>query len=146
MVHALEEAHRLLTPDGLLVDIHPLPEAPTIEVRQGGKLLLSETYPSQSVEDYRQADRAIESAIERRLFAAPHRDLFEFLTYASSASELNDFFKKTGAYDHSPKDQAVEARKAELFTRVDQLIKSTGAAADVIFVERAQVAVLRPIA
>ena len=65
MVHALEEAHRLLTPDGLLVDIHPLPEAPTIEVRQGGKLLLSETYPSQSVEDYRQADRAIESAIER---------------------------------------------------------------------------------
>src|SRR3990170_5608186 len=128
MVHALEEAHRLLTPDGFLIDIHPVPEVPTIEVRQGGKLLLSEAYPAQSIEDYRQADRAIESTFERHLFAAPRRDHFDFLTYASSASELSDFFKKTGAYDQSPKDQTVEARKAELFTRVDQTIGSTGAA------------------
>jgi len=42
MVHALEEIQRLLRPDGSLIDIHPVLEAPLIEAYQGDRVLLAE--------------------------------------------------------------------------------------------------------
>ena len=45
MVHALEEIQRLLRPGGSLIDIHPFPEVPLIEVYQGGRVLFAEPQP-----------------------------------------------------------------------------------------------------
>lgn len=145
MVHALEEAHRLLKPDGGLIDIHPLPIPSIIKVRQGGRLVFSEPYPPQSIEDYRQADSAIELAIQRHLFVLERRGQFDFLTYASSASELNDFFATANAYDQSPKNEAVQARRANLLVRIDQMINAAGPGAEVVFHETARIASMKPI-
>ena len=42
MVHALEEIHRLLKPDGMLINIHPVPEGYFIKVIQGDRTLFAE--------------------------------------------------------------------------------------------------------
>ena len=69
MVHALEDIQRLLRPDGCLIDIHPVLEAPLIEVYQGVRVLFVEPYPGYDYEeDLRQAEDALAQIVQRRLF------------------------------------------------------------------------------
>jgi SAM-dependent methyltransferase len=42
MVHALEEIRRLLKPDGILVNLLPVPEGSFIEVHYDGRILFAE--------------------------------------------------------------------------------------------------------
>lgn len=59
MVHALEEIKRLLRPDASLIDIHPLREAPIIQVHSAGGVVFAE--PSSGYDyddDLRHADDA----------------------------------------------------------------------------------------
>jgi hypothetical protein len=144
MVHALEEAHRLLRPNGKLIDIHPLPEASLLKVYDAGRSVFSEPYPSQSTDDYRHADEAIGLMIERRLFILERRDTFDFLTHGPSAQALADFFAIANAYDQSPKDKGIQAQRAELIARADQVAGSS-LTSEVIFLEKAGIASLRPV-
>ena len=67
MVHALEEIHRLLRPNGILIDIHPFPQAPEVKVIQGDEVIFAE--PKRDIqdedEDVKQADRALAEVVER---------------------------------------------------------------------------------
>jgi hypothetical protein len=145
MVHALEQIHGLLKADGSLVDIHPVPDVAVIKVLNAGRQVFSEQYPSQSGEDFRAADRAIELILRRNLFHLERGTIFDFFTYASSASELNDFFATADAYDQRPQEGTVEARRAELFARVDQMIMTAGPGAELVYHERVRIARLKPI-
>ena len=63
MVHALEEIQRLLKPDGCLIDIHPIREAPLIRVYQGRNLLFAESDPGYDYDaDIRHAEEALENS------------------------------------------------------------------------------------
>lgn len=146
MVHALEEIHRLLRPDGYLIDIHPVLEAPLIEVHQGAKVVFAEPSPAYDYEeDLQQAERALAQIIQRRLFVLERSGEFDFLTYGSSIAELRDYWARAGAYDESPKDEAVTAREAELYVRVEKVMQAAGQGAEVVGHERGRIARLKPV-
>jgi SAM-dependent methyltransferase len=96
MVHALEEIHRLLRPDGILIDIHPAREAPLVEVHADGRIVATETYPRAHGDDIVQAEEALAEIVRRGIFAEEAVRGFEFMTYGSSVAELRSFFEKCG--------------------------------------------------
>ena len=145
MVHALEEIQRLLRPDGSLIDIHPVLEAPLIEAYQGGKVLFAEPVLFRDYEDDRQAEDALAQIVQRRLFVIERSSEFDFLTYGSSVAELRDFMTKANAYDERPKDEAVVAREAEQSARVEEIMQTAGGGAEVAYHERGRIARLRPM-
>ncbi len=145
MVHALEEIHRLLRPDGYLIDIHPVLGAPSIEVRRGAELLFAEAGPDYWVEDYRQADHALAQITQRHLFVVERSGEFDFLTYGSSVSELRDFLTEASAYESRPKEEAPVGWDADLTARVEAALQAAGEGAEVVYHERARIARLKPV-
>jgi hypothetical protein len=96
MVHALELIHKLLTPDGLLVDIHPPPEPPPILVRLGAaEHLVGWVRELDNYEEYAAADVALATAVQRRLFRWAERGTFTFTTYADTMTALRDHLAET---------------------------------------------------
>ena len=91
MVHALARIHSLLRPTGLLVDIHPTPEPPVIQVRVGkqihaaGWLREADDYV-----EYEEADRAIDEVIELGTFVLEQQGRFDFTTHAGTLKDLQD--------------------------------------------------------
>lgn len=145
MVHALEEIHRLLRPDGKLIDIHPVVEAPLIEVHQGGRVLFAQPNPDYSAEDYRQADNALAQAIRRRFFVVERSGQFDFMVYGSSVAELRDYIAEANAFEDGSKDEAAAAREAERVAQVEGIMQGAGEGAEVATHERAHIAWLRAI-
>ena len=144
MVHALQEIQRMLKPDGCLIDIHPVLEAPLIKVYQGSRIIFVEPDLSYDYEELRQAENALTQVLDRRLFVLERSSEFELITHASSVPELRDFSAKVGAYDDSPKDHAVEARVTELYGRVEEIRQAAGEKAEVSYHERARITRLNP--
>jgi hypothetical protein len=145
MVHALEGIKRLLRADGALVDIHPVLEAPLIEVRSGGAIRFAEPYPGYDYEeDLRHAEGSLDRVVQRGLFTIGRSREFDFLTYGSSVAELRDFIAEVGEYDDRPEDEAVIARKAELYARVDAVMRASGEEAEVVSHERGRMTRLVP--
>ena len=145
MVHTLEQIHRLLKPDGCLIDIHPILEAPLIKVYQGSMVLFVEPDPSYDYEsDLRQAEDALAEVAQRRLFVLERSTEFNLITYASSITEFRDFWAQAGAYDDSPKEGAVEARVTETDARVEAIMRTAAEGAEVAYHERARITRLNP--
>lgn len=146
MVHALEGIERLLRPDGSLIDIHPVLGAPLVEVHAGGGVAFAESSPSYDYEeDLRQAKAALARIVERGVFVTDRGHEFDFLTYGSSVAELRDFVAEAGAYDDRPEDDAVVARQAELYARIDEVMRASGDRVEVAFHEKARMARLTPV-
>jgi len=145
MVHALESIHRLLKSNGSLLDIHPVPDVALIQVLNAGKQVFSELYPSESGDDFRAADRAIDLIVERGLFRLDRSTVFDFLTHASSTSELKDFFATADAYDTRPPEGPVEARRALLYSRVDRPLETAGPGAELVYHEVVRLTHLMPV-
>jgi SAM-dependent methyltransferase len=147
MVHALMEIRRLLRPDGSLIDIHPVLEAPFVEVHSGDEVSFAEAHPGYEEydQDLHQAEDALAKIVERGMFALEASREFGCSTYGSSVTELRDFMAKTGAYDTRPVDESVAAREAEMYSRVEEIMKSCGEGAEVAYHERARMSLLTPI-
>ncbi len=144
MVHALEEIQRLLKPDGCLIEIHPVLEAPLIKVYQGSNVLFVEPYPGYCDEEDLRAEDARAQVVQRGLFVIERSGEFDLPTYGSSVPELRDYWAKIDAYDDSPKEEAVEARRTELYARVEEIMRTAGQGAEVALHERASIARLNP--
>ncbi|MBI4551683.1 MAG: hypothetical protein HY710_05405 [Candidatus Latescibacteria bacterium] len=93
MGHALEEIHRVLTPQGIVVDIHPnrpadtrnrLVARPQVYGMTGGRMILVGALQDRT-SHYRAADRTVQQALRQGLFillsseAFPHRYYFRTL-------------------------------------------------------------------
>jgi hypothetical protein len=145
MVHALESISRLLKAHGSLLDIHPVPDVARVKLINAGREVLSELYPSQSGEDFRAADRAIDLIVERGVFRLDRSSVFDFLTYASSASELKEFHASADAYDKRPLEDPVEERRAELYTRVDRTLEDAAPGTELVYHEVVRMTHLKPV-
>jgi hypothetical protein len=146
MVHALEEIRRLLTPDGYLIDIHPIREEPLVRIYQGSRLLFSESDPGYDYdESLQQADKALEDVVRRSLYRVEHQAEFEVVTYASSVSEMRDYWSQYSAFDDEAKDETITARQDEMFARADEIMRKA-LDAEITYHERARIARLIPIA
>jgi ubiquinone/menaquinone biosynthesis C-methylase UbiE len=66
MVHALREAHRVLTPSGVLVDVRPVIAPIVVEVVIATQAVWAKTIESYSApEDIAAADAAVQQAVSR---------------------------------------------------------------------------------
>jgi predicted SAM-dependent methyltransferase len=145
MVHALEEIHRLLKPDGLLIDIHPAPELTLIRVYDHGTVLLEEPLVDTADEEIIQAERALAEVADRGLFVVGMSHEFDCQTYASSVGELQDYLELMNAFDNSPVDEAAVLREQELAARVDKMLRKSGAGAEVAYYEKGKITRMRPV-
>ncbi len=147
MVHALEEIHRLLKPDGCLIAIRPDPLVSLIEVHTRGQVLFAEAVPvpAYDLDVISKAEQALVQVIQRGLFVVETSRAFEFLQYGSSTEELTDHFAWTNAFHEWPEDEAASLREVEVYARVAEIMPTAGEAARVASHERARIARLRPV-
>jgi hypothetical protein len=145
MVHALEQIRRLLKPDGILVNILPVPEGSFIEAVQNGKVLFSKRKRENWSEDVLEAEAALKQVFDRELFVLDQQEEFDFLTYGSSVSELRAYWEEQDGYEQPCDDEAHVARVEELYAQVDDVMQASGPGAEVVTHERARIARLRPV-
>jgi len=96
MVHALAQIHFLLKPDGILIDIHPTPEPPPIDVRLGADI--HRVGWVREVDDYCEyvaADEALATAVSRHLYTWQKQGTFAFTTYADTILDLRRHLAQT---------------------------------------------------
>jgi len=135
MVHALEKIHRLLKPDGRLIDIHPTSEPASIEVRLGAR-----TTPAgwlQETDDYieyEQADEALQRIVHGGWFSLEREGVFEFVTHADSLADLREFLAEEW------QDAIVDELTAG---RVDELLSTSDRDKEVILRESVRIARFR---
>jgi hypothetical protein len=96
MVHALEEVHRTLTPNGLLIDLRPVLERWPVEVawgtsyREVGRL----TDLPEGLSDDEAADRAMDEAARRGWFAFEQGERFSIFYSWDTANDLEQHLRE----------------------------------------------------
>ena len=145
MVHALEETRRLLKPDGVMVNILPVPEGYFIEVHHDGRLLFAERKRETLSEDILRAEAAIKLVLDRGLFVIDQKDEFDFLIYGSSVSEVRAYWEEQNAYEEEPKAKDILAREEYLYAQVEEIRDELGEGAEVVIRERVRIARLSPV-
>lgn len=147
MVHALEEIHRMLKPDGRLIDIHPMLEMPLIEGHQGDRILFVEPQQrsTDDIEIIGLAEEALAQIVQRDMFVIESSGSFDYLTYCPSTAELSDFLAKPSGVHETIKDEAEVAREAEQIARVEAIMQTAGEGAEIAFHEKGRIARLRPV-
>lgn len=114
MVHALEQIHDLLKPGGQLIDIHPNGELVEFHYELGeDKLFLGYMRETDDYIEYRQADEALETVLNRKLFHLDVAGEFEFRTYADSFGEMQDFLNENWSDAVITDEVITSARKLE---------------------------------
>jgi len=125
MVHALEIVHRLLSPSGFLIDIHPVAEHSAIELHHNGKIdQVGDLKVYQWCEDFGQADEALAEIVRRGTFTVEQKAVYVTLTYYDSPAEMGSSFKesilKFARADESVEEEVQQVE--ELTSRVEELL------------------------
>ncbi len=95
-MHALELAWRLLSPDGLLIDIHPTGDPPPVNaIILGKQLPLGKIDETDNFVEYPQASAALQNVIQRGIFELEGQNYFEFRTVSASLAEMRDYLSQT---------------------------------------------------
>ena len=96
MVHALEQIHFLLKPEGVLIDIHPIGEPPPIEVRLGADIhTVGWVREGDDYCEYVAATGALETAVSRNLYTWQKQGTFTYTVYADTILSLRDHLAET---------------------------------------------------
>ncbi len=91
MVHALKEAHRVLVPQGIMVDVRPLSVDVPLEILyEGGRESAGMIDTSPDIELDIAADNAIESILIGRIFIESSKEYFDFAYYWKTIHDLED--------------------------------------------------------
>ena len=147
MVHALEEIHRLLRPNGVLIDIHPVSEPSPIEIHQFGKVdLVGLLSVRQWCFEFEQADLALAEIIQRGRFTVERNALFDLPTHYTSAAELGTDLKEAVEVFARDAQAAVEPLPhiEALTARAEKLMQAAVSRAELIVHERTHISRLRP--
>ena len=144
MVHALEAVHRLLKPNGTLVDIRPHAEPSILEVAAGDQTLFAEPKREGDHEGVLDSDRAMDEILERKIFETVRGRDFEFFSYGSTAAELREFWDRYNDYEDTPIEEEHLSFEDKVYAKADEVRKDSGKDAEVIVHERVRIARLKP--
>jgi hypothetical protein len=145
MVHALEAIHRLLRPDGTLVDIRPHADPSILKVVAGNQTLFAEPKREGDHEGVLDSDHAMDEILERKVFAVERGRDFEFISYGSTAGELREFWDRYNDYEPTPKEQEQLAFEDKVYAKAEEIRKDSGNDAEVAIHERVRIARLKPV-
>ncbi|MFQ5943247.1 MAG: hypothetical protein ACE5JF_06815 [Anaerolineales bacterium] len=147
MVHALEEIHRLLRPEGKLIDIHPVPQPSTVQIIRDGEVMFAE--PKRDItdenEDVQHADQAIAEVLAREVFALERSDEFDFFSHARTVPELREFWDRYNDYSDTPKAESRLAQEEAVYARAEKTRQELGEEAEAAIHEITKIARLKPI-
>lgn len=91
MVHALKEAHRVLVPQGIMVDVRPLSVDIPLEILyEGGRESAGMIDTSPDIELDIAADHAIESILIEQIFIESSKEYFDFAYYWKTINEMEE--------------------------------------------------------
>ena len=98
MVHALKEAHRILVPKGIMIDVRPLSvDVPLEIIYKGGRESAGILDLSPDIDKDIAADRAIECVILDRIYKESYVEYFDFAYYWKTIKgmeeDLEDYWK-----------------------------------------------------
>jgi hypothetical protein len=148
MVHALEEIHRLLKPDGKLIDIHPVAEHSSVEIHQNGKIdLVGQLEVIQWCVDFEEADKALGEIIRRGVFTVEEKSNFDTLTYYDSAAEMGTALKESihkYVREGEPVDEEV-LQVETLAAQAEEILQAAGSSAELVLRERDHISRLKPM-
>ena len=134
MVHALEQIHGLVGPDGHLIDIHPDGEpVPLIRPLASGDKLIGYLKERDDYIEYRQTDEALETIVASGFFQVERAEAFEFYTYADSFDELKGFLEGNWSDAIIEDELAAQARRLERAHGIGEILLR----------ERARIALLK---
>jgi hypothetical protein len=145
MVHALEAIHRLLRPDGTLVDIRPHAEPSILKVVSGDQTLFAEPKREGDHEGVLDSDRAMDEILDRKMFEVERGRDFEFISYGSTAPELREFWDRYNDYEPTPKEQEQLTFEDKAYAKAEEIRKDSGDDAEVAIHERVRIARLKPV-
>jgi hypothetical protein len=92
MVDALREAHRVLGPSGVLIDVRPLVEPIEVGVMLGAQPVWTKTVEAYSApDDIAAADNAVQHAVSHEWIAFGTSLPFTFDIYCDNAAELRTY-------------------------------------------------------
>ena len=118
MVHALKKIHSWLVPAGTLLDIHPRPDLPPIDVQLANQtVLVGWLREADERIEYGQADQALATVIQNRLFSLVEGHLFTFAIQAGNLPELQHFLAEN--WKDALLDEVVSGRITELLHTVE---------------------------
>ena len=127
MVDALRRARRLLTSDGLVVDLHPTASNETVEV---GDRVTGFVDAGAALRRHSAASHALEAAVFEGLFSIVATRRFDFFTYGDSIDELRDYILEnwrdtTLAADTVERTRAALAEAPGVRPRVREHVQAT---------------------
>lgn len=114
MVHALQQIHNLLKPDGLLIDIRPNGElVQLIRPLDDGEHFIGYLQETDDYIEYRQAAAAVQEVVAAGLFRIKKAREFTFQTHADSFTELKTFLDETWSDALITEDVIAEAERLD---------------------------------
>jgi hypothetical protein len=117
MVNALREAHRVLTPSGVLIDVRPVTAPIVVEVLIATEVVWAKTVDSYSTpEGVAAADAAVEYAVSGGWLVFETSLPFNFEIYCDSAAELSVYAEARKLRGAEIPYQELEERRRELGT------------------------------
>ena len=135
MVHALEQIHQLIKPDGQLIDIHHSTELAAIEIRLRDRIFSAGwLHETDDYVEYELADQALSAVVTSDLFQLEQNGIFSFVWYADTLEELRAYLAEEW------KDAIIDD---VTFTRAKDLLSSIERDKEVILRETINIARFR---
>jgi hypothetical protein len=88
MVDALRRAHRIVRPEGRVIDVRPTAADSTVEI---GPLVVGNVETRDAPVRHRAAAAALAQTVDDRLFGIERTIDFDFFTYGDTIEELRDY-------------------------------------------------------
>ena len=115
MVHALREAHRVLTPTGVLLDVRPVTAPIIVEVVIGTQAVWAKAVDTYSApENDAAADAAVQHPVSRDWLVFQTSVPFTFEIYCDSAAELQVYAEARKLRGAEIPYEELEERRREL--------------------------------
>jgi hypothetical protein len=135
MGHALEKAHRLLRPGGMLMESHFSGEPFSLEVHHQGQIKHTGPLERTNVfETFKQAKAALDQVVKTGLFWPVAERVFDYLVYADSLGVLREWA-----------DESYLIIDDRVVRKINELVLGTGGAAQVVLRRQVRVGRLKRV-